>query len=470
MSAILFRRRVGTYFVLSFMLVAAVSPGAAKHPRPYRRNVSSGTPVYSSRPSFSIEHRPNFRKRISYALLEDYDKNTNLKDVARDFQIMKALGVDTWRGSFGWDDYEPQKGEYDFNWLHGFASLADSYGIKLRPYIAYTAPWAANGGADQYYWNDPPSHLQDWYDFVYALARDMRIHRNILSYEIYNEVNDSLWWDGTVERYNRVLQKGATAIRRADPRAQVIMSGLVFPDYDWMLAICEIYGNSGSFDVAPFHAYPETWENSTVESYLDVQYYDYYVPEIRQQCGGQPIWINELGFATTKGKTEQQQAYWWARAFATYLSDPSIKELGIYEVKDLRPGSGAIGSDANYHLGITKKDRTPKLAYFTIGMLVKLLRPGIITTADGELSVTVTSGQEGEPYFHLFKRPDGHQILFAYDKKCSLTVNLSLLTSGSKAIAYALNGTSTRFTSFDGMTLSNVRLSPGKISIFEIFP
>jgi polysaccharide biosynthesis protein PslG len=412
----------------------------------------------------------NTSKTISYALLSDYNKNTDLEQVALDFRIMKTLGVDTWRGSFGWDDYEPQKGTYDFTWLHKFANLAQTYGIKLRPYVAYTAPWAGNGGTDSYYWNDPPRRLHDWYCFLDALSREMSVHGNIRSYEIYNEVNDSVWWDGTVTEYNQVLRVGAAAIRHGDPKAQVVMSGLVFPDYDWMLAICETYHDGNRFDVAPFHAYPETWESSTVETYLDVHYYAYYVPEVKYQCGNQPIWINELGFATTKGKTEHEQAYWWARAFSTYLSDPNIQELGIYEIKDLPPGNGVIGGDANYHLGITRKDRTPKLAYFTIGMLVKLLKPGHITTADRELSVTVTANSEVEPHYHLFKRPDGHQILFAYDKRANAKINISLMTPGRRAIAYSLDGRSAPYASFDGFTLRDVELSPGQISIFEIVP
>ena len=103
-------------------------------------------------------------------------------------------------------------------------------------------------------------------------------------------------------------------------------------------------------------------------------------------------------------------------------------------------------------------------------MLVKLLKPGVITTADGELSVAVTSGKQREAFFHLFKRPDGHQVLFAYDKSGSPTVSISLRTAGMTAVEYALDGTSRQYYSFDGLTLSNVRLSPGHISIFEIVP
>ena len=40
----------------------------------------------------------------------------------------KELGVPVWRGSFGWDDYEPERGNYDFDWLRAFASAGRQHG------------------------------------------------------------------------------------------------------------------------------------------------------------------------------------------------------------------------------------------------------------------------------------------------------------------------------------------------------
>src|SRR5215218_610940 len=82
-------------------------------------------------------------KRVDFSILEDYDKGDDLDDIAKDFDLFHELGVTTWRGSFGWDDYEPSQGAYDFEWLHRFADLAASRGITLRPYIGYTPSWAS---------------------------------------------------------------------------------------------------------------------------------------------------------------------------------------------------------------------------------------------------------------------------------------------------------------------------------------
>ncbi len=178
-------------------------------------------------------------KPVSFAVIEDYDKGADLNDVALDFQLLNELGIDQMRCSFGWDDYEPSRGHYDFAWLKQFVALANEYGIKLRPYIAYTAPWAGVHGPDRIYWNDPPANLQDWYDFVYQLALTLKPYHNILSYEFYNEENDSFWWEGTVQKYGKTLAQASLAVRAADPSAQVLLGGLVFPDYDFQLALDE---------------------------------------------------------------------------------------------------------------------------------------------------------------------------------------------------------------------------------------
>ncbi len=174
-------------------------------------------------------------KPVSFAILEDYDKGDDLAAVARDFALLQELEIDTLRCSFGWDDYEPEPGVYDFAWLRQFVALADQYGIRLRPYIAYTPEWAGVEGTDDgMVWNNPPRSLEQWSDFVYALASTFADAPNVLSYEIYNEENTTFWWDGSVEQYGATLHAAAQAIRRADPDAQVLLGGLVYPDDDWL--------------------------------------------------------------------------------------------------------------------------------------------------------------------------------------------------------------------------------------------
>lgn len=458
----MFRRALPSIAALIFLLLSFSGCAALRPPASFPG--ASGPEAVRTAPG-------RISKQISFSLLEDYDGREDLNEVARDFELMQELGIDTWRGSFGWDDYEPARGEYDFTWLHQFADLAGRYGIKLRPYIGYTPAWAARGGGDGKAWNDPPRNVADWYDFVYRLTTEMRRHRNILSYEIYNEENVPQWWDGTVAEYKEVLLKGAAAVRRGDPGAQVLLGGLVFPDVKFIQEICAASGSAGSFDVVPLHAYPETWtpEGVTVENYLGEGYREF-AGAVEARCQGKPIWINEAGYATSAGRTERDQANWWARAVATFLALPEVAQIGVYALKDIRPERDVIGDPENHTLGLIRADRTKKLAFYTVDLLTDLLDAGTLTVADADLDVTVKEGAPGALYHHLFILPDGRQLLFIWDKNGSPTLDLRVAGKGAAAMEYRLDGQAVPYAPFDGAFLRNVRLTAGTVRIFEIRP
>ena len=410
----------------------------------------------------------SFTKPISFAILEDYDKGDPLSEVARDFAVFKELGVPVWRGSFGWDDYEPEPGKFDFGWLRQFAALADSTGISLRPYLGYTPRWAGRPGKDDQVWNDPPRDLNQWRRFVRAMAGALAAHPSVKSYEIYNEENVPLWWDGTLQDYAAVLSAGTEAVRAADPDAQLLLGGMVWPDLEWLDGTCN--GGKAPFDVLPFHAYPETWtpESVTVETYLGSDFKREFLDPADEQCGMKPVWINETGFATTPGKTERQQADWWVRAFATFLAARRVEHLGIYEIKDQRQDTPVIGDAPNYYLGLLRVDRSPKLAFHTVKMLLRLFGTDSITVADNELTVQTPEGVTGKLYHHLFIRPDGRQLIFVWARGSSPIVDLRLTRSGRRVASYSLEGKSIQWREFNGQVIQGVKLTAGEARLFEV--
>jgi hypothetical protein len=410
-------------------------------------------------------------KPITFSILEDYDKGQSLTEVAADFRLFEALGVTTWRGSFGWDDYEPSPGVYDFAWLHEFVALAARHDIGLRPYVAYTPAWAASGGSDDQVWNDPPERLADWSRFVGRLASALAPYPNVLSFEVYNEQNATQWWDGTPAEYAAVLEAASSAIRGAGGDDQVLFGGMTYADLDWMQALCDEHGVGGAFDILPIHAYPETWNPETVESYLQPEWFGgEFLASVDGWCGEKPVWLNEIGFATLPGeRDERDQANWWARAIATYVAVPRVEHIGIYEIREPPLALGVIGGAENYHLGIVRRDGSRKLAFHTIRRLVALLDTGTLTVADATLGVETVAGEPGELYHHLFIRPDGSQVLAVWDKTASPTLRLTLPRSGWQAVEYALDGSGRVHPRFDGRALL-VRLAPGEVRLFHVLP
>lgn len=443
-------------------LVIALAASCATHVAP--------APA-SSRPA-AARTSGAFKKHVAFAVLEDYDKGEDLRGVAADFALMRELGITTWRGSFGWDDYEPERGKYDFAWLEKFADLAARDGITLRPYIGYTPDWAGTKGSDSDAWNNPPANLDDWSAFVRALVTALRPYANVRSYEIYNEENVKQWWDGTPAQYYAVLARASSAIRAANPAARVVFGGMVWPDAPFVEGACARRAGGSEFDVVPFHAYPETWtpDSVTLETYLAPDFDRNFVAAVDRSCGRKPIWIDETGFATVAGKTERDQAEWWLRAIATFVAMPRIDEIGVYEIKDTRPDKPVIGDQPNYHLGITYTDRKKKLAFGAIKLMVRLLGPDSVTVQDAALAVEVTAGHAQQLHEHVFQRRDGAQLVVLWDRRGAPEVRVTLPASGTRAVEYALDGSQRPYRAFDGRTLRNVALIPGNVRIFEIQP
>lgn len=412
---------------------------------------------------------PGTWKRLEIAILEDYDKGEDLRGVAADFALFRELGIRVWRGSFGWDDYEPARGRYDFDWLHRFAELADRNGITLRPYIGYTPEWAAHGRrADGSTWNDPPARLEDWRRFVAALAASLRRHRNVVSYEIYNEENVREWWDGSAAEYYATLDAACREIRRVHPEAQVVLGGMVWPDPDWVEGACG--AGAEDFDAVPFHAYPETWtpDSIRVENYIGATYRD--LLEVVDACGGKPVWINETGFATTPGKSEADQARWWARALATFAAAPRVSLIGVYEIKDLRPERAAIGGAANYHLGLTRTDRTRKAAFHTVAMFARFFDAESIRVEDGGLRCRVREGDPSRVHRHLFRRPDGRRLLVLWSDGAPSRLEVTIPGGYGRVASIALDGRATPIQGPHGATLRELHLRPDDVRIFELDP
>jgi hypothetical protein len=145
-----------------------------------------------------------------------------------------------------------------------------------------------------------------------------------------------------------------------------------------------------------------------------------------------------------------------------------VEHLGIYEIKDQRQDTPVIGDAPNYYLGLLRVDRTPKLAFHTVKMLLRLFDTDSITVADHELTVQATEGATGKLYHHLFIRPDRRQLVFVWTRGPSATVDLRLTRSGRRVASYGLDGRSAPWRKFDGHLIRGVELTAGEARVFEV--
>jgi hypothetical protein len=244
---------------------------------------------------------------------------------------------------------------------------------------------------------------------------------------------------------------------------------MVFPDVAWLRQVCPATPSRARLAAIPVHAYPETWtpEGVTVENYLGAWFDTGFVRAADALCGRKPIWINETGFATVAGRTEREQANWWMRAIATFAAEPRVEEIGVYEIKDLRPDRAAIGDAPNYHLGITGVDRTKKIAFGTVTRLVALLGTAPIRVEDDAIAVGA-SPPDAEIYRHLFQRADGRRVLFLWTKRGPATVTVRIPGGSGAATEYGVDGAAIGRVEIDSGALVDLELRPGDVRLFEI--
>jgi len=421
---------------------------------PARSDEAHGSPPSAAAP-----------KQVTLAIRDDWDKGHDLAEVGRDFALINELGVNVLFVNIGWDDYEPEKDRFDFEWLHQFVELAARHGIKLRPYICYKPWWEGDGG-----WNSPPSDYQQWRDFCAKLGEEMKRHPNVLSYEIWLEENSRMWWRGTADQYRELLESAASALRSADPDCLIALGGFTCPDDDYLRACAE--GSSDQyFDVVPLHCYNETWAPEALEEYLSPRYSESFFSVLDGEAGGKPLWMSECGYSTMD-RSEEDQANYIARAVSYFLADPLARNrfalFTCYELRDLPEGSQMIGDEHNYHFGLCRSDGSKKLAFRTYRLLVSLLDGRSVRAADGRVRITATSGSLGAEHHHLLQRADGAQILFVYDKENAATVQATLSDPGAACTSWRLDGTSEPWADFDGANISGIALDPGQVRIFEI--
>ncbi len=142
-----------------------------------------------------------------------------------------------------------------------------------------------------------------------------------------------------------------------------------------------------------------------------------------------------------------------------------VEHIGIYEIKDLAPAREAIGDAPNYHLGLTRTDRSKKLAFNTVRMMVDLF--GKPLTLDSSRTSGATSP---DVFVYAFRRDDGHQLVAAWAKSADRTIDISVSGPATRAIEHHLDGSAAPYPIFARRTVSTVALHPGTARLFELIP
>jgi hypothetical protein len=445
--------------------------------------------------------RPDGFYHMPVGLCEDYpEETTTMETIKNDFEFLKKYGIKHLRISFGWDAIEVEEGKYDWLFWDDFVKMAvDDYGITLIPYICYTPRWISKGAHDTlYFWNYPPKDNKPYGDFMKTLVS--RYKDRIKTWELWNEPDIWIYWQGTRPEFAEFLKTGAEAVREADPTAKIVFPGIAY-DPDFIVSLFRDYKMSRYFDVVNMHNYYETWHRHSIEEITT------YINEVQDAVwrygDNQPLWIAEVGYSTfRKGARvsdsysayfdyEHSPEYQAVHLFKTLVliaSTGNIESVAWYEIKDLPPGELVIGdNDNNRYLGIAYADYKPKPAARALQFFNELFSQKYKSIDD---IVWTDKAVGSDVQVHGFQNEDGSLIVSAWIKtiipgeqhqskagdvkdtrKETVSVRIPVKAAG-KAVLYNELGESKDFTgkkdTADGIELNNISLEGGKLVVIKI--
>jgi hypothetical protein len=179
----------------------------------------------------------------------------------RDLQLVQNAGFRWVKQEIPWREVEGLgKGLWEWEKPDRVMDQIDAHNLKVIVRLGSQPGWAARAELPAV---SPPDDLQDFYDYVYAVAD--RYRGRVEAYQIWNEPNLAREWGErppNPAEYVEMLKVGYQAVKAADPAAVVISAGLApttryddraMPDIYFVQGMYEA-GAAPYFDALGVHA------------------------------------------------------------------------------------------------------------------------------------------------------------------------------------------------------------------------
>jgi hypothetical protein len=305
------------------------------------------------------------------------------------FANAQKMGIRWWRLWLGWDQVEPNRGQFDWAALDDVVTSAQRHGVKLYVCLlggknawqsvksTLTEPLTYGLMSQRCYM---PLNMDDWSNYLTAISR--RYQDKITAYQIWNEPDArNGFYPFDPAAYTQLLAVSAHALRAVDPEIRIGMGGIcaaynlldkhshTLADNAWGLP--EFYKTSPQpfYDVLDFHFYSMS---------IDLQRWEPQVPMIqglqsylaRQAEGHKPMWNSETCFIASP---EGTMAYHWSNSDTINQKQQMARLVQWYAL------SLATGIERNFWYGLrgdnglAESDFAPKPAFAAHAVLADKL-------------------------------------------------------------------------------------------------
>jgi hypothetical protein len=234
-------------------------------------------------------------------------------DLNAEMDRMVAAGVESLRIPAFWNEIQPAPGAPDWSLLDRVMTAAAAHRLPVVPTVVGSPSWAAVRPGDVY---SPPRGTANYAAILTALLGRYGVHGDfwtahpelardpIRVVQVWNEVSLGGYWSiqPFARAYVRLLHAAHDAIKRADPRATVVLAGL--PNFSWK-DLGKIYRAGGRrwFDVAAVHPY-----TSKVGGVVRIVQLNR-ATMARYHDSRKPILVGELSWSSGRGHVKESQGF-----------------------------------------------------------------------------------------------------------------------------------------------------------------
>lgn len=405
--------------------VTLVLPSLAQQPQPdaqteSRYSIQRAVPLNRFAASrHSLTGRREFYS-MPTGLGDDYfDGTSDLGRVERHLKIARELGARYLRFGISWHAVEKSPRRYDWCFWDELVELANYYGIQLLPYVAYTPEWAAS--EQDHFWSRPPRDVHWFGEFMFQVVS--RYRGDIHSWEIWNEPDLPEYWRGTAGQFADLVIEGTKQIRRADPKAVVVLGGFSGGPDKLFTTVLEQYHLDRYVDVVALHGYPESWHEPRTEDF-----YGQNITRMSQLAGpsGVDVWLNEFGYADYRFD-QRHASSWGTNIYYDYEHTPQYAATELFKDHVIALASGMVsltswyriddfpdtedrflGDGVNRHLGLVDAHGRPKPAYFAFKFFNQTFNE------PARLLSHVTFPVHSQAVLDIFEKKDGELVLVGW--------------------------------------------------------
>jgi GH35 family endo-1,4-beta-xylanase len=221
-----------------------------------------------------------------------------------------------WDSQVKWPDLEPSKGQWRFDKLDKYVTLAEQHNTEILLPLGTTPQWASSlpnvkSGWQAAGFTAPPKDMADWRAYVMQVVT--RYKGRIHAYEIWNEPNLKQFWIGNTQQLVEMTKEAHDIIKSVDSGA-VLVSPAATGDGPGVSWLTDFLNKGGGLyvDVIGYHCY--VFPNPPERMLALIQH----VKQTMKDNGvaSKPIWDTELGWAAPKPfPSEELAAGYLARAF-----------------------------------------------------------------------------------------------------------------------------------------------------------